>query len=432
MPIDAAALGRMQGLLPLLKLVSMDDEGWAQPDVINDYTRTLNEGAGLARPMIPPMGPTSTAMPPMWSGKPTVTDPGPVVFPKLYGNPKQIAKDAAKNTAPEDPSLKALFGVTRDDLYQMSKRVLHPDEMFWSPAPKARGAATSSRVMTPENEKRLVDLLGEFRQNAPAMFRGMHGWYVMDPAYNILKNISGKPEADFKQLNSMGFYSPSSSVMTEINRGTAGNLAWNKGLWDKWANAGLKTEELAKMGFPNVLGHMWHRSAMVPNHETFLRTGQVTTRGGDPKVPLYIQSSLPPELGGQTRWAVPDSHFSRGLGMTEVRPWKQNRNSGKLAPNAEHMKAAEYSPIGPWFYNNVAQPAGLEGVPAQAIQWGGLAHITGVKTPVGAPKLELLGQQIMRRARELGLSKESDILKLRDRVLRNEEHSLLDSFLPVG
>ena len=49
---------------------------------------------------------------------------------------------------------------------------------------------------------------------------------------------------------------------------------------------------------------------------------------------------------------------------------------------------------------------GLESVPAQARAWGTFAPFTGVDTPVGAPKLELIAEKIMQTARQTGKSPE--------------------------
>ena len=51
----------------------------------------------------------------------TVKDPERMAYPGIYGNPAEIAAMAASRVAPEDPALKQLFGVTREDLYQMGK-----------------------------------------------------------------------------------------------------------------------------------------------------------------------------------------------------------------------------------------------------------------------------------------------------------------------
>jgi hypothetical protein len=435
-------LGGMQGnLLPLLL-------AGAKEKMLKDY---IDYGTGLAKPILPsttagnvgvpaPGGmPTMLKAParPLSDFRAPVTVQNPnergLGFPGIYQNPKTIAEGARANTAPESPNLKFLFNVTRRDLADMADRKLHPSEMFWTPKAKARGSDTSSRVMVPQNAQRLVDTLAEIKTGAPGMFTGMKGWYMMDPAYQRLVQLVGpeRAAAEYKRLNAMAFYSPSSDVNKEINRGTAGGMFWKQGISDMYRDAGLRQEHMAAAGYPLVQGHPYHRTAMHGQQLEYLNTGK-TSHMTDPKVPLYLQSSLPPHLGGQSWSPVPDAHFSRGLGMADVRPWQMNPKTGKWSPNGDHMKSAEYTPIAPWYYNNVAKPLGLEGVPAQAIQWGGMGHLTGVKTKAGAPKLELFADRIVEIAKQLGITKQSEILKFRDQVLMGEKHSALDTASPYA
>ena len=51
----------------------------------------------------------------------TVSTPERMAFPGIYKRPDEIAKEAAERVAPESPNLKRLFGVTREDLYQIGK-----------------------------------------------------------------------------------------------------------------------------------------------------------------------------------------------------------------------------------------------------------------------------------------------------------------------
>ena len=62
---------------------------------------------------------------------------------------------------------------------------------------------------------------------------------------------------------------------------------------------------------------------------------------------------------------------------------------------------------------------GIEAVPAQGRMWGLFSPQTGVDTPIGAPKLELLSQRIRERAQKLGI----DPAKLRDDVLTGKAHA---------
>ena len=52
--------------------------------------------------------------------KQTVDNAQRVAFPGIYKRPDEIAREASEMVAPESPMLKQLFGVTRDDLYELS------------------------------------------------------------------------------------------------------------------------------------------------------------------------------------------------------------------------------------------------------------------------------------------------------------------------
>ena len=116
-----------------------------------------------------------------------------------------------------------------------------------------------------------------------------------------------------------------------------------------------------------------------------------------PKVPLYIQSAGVPETGFQTAWPVGDAHWSRGVGLADVRT---NKNPGAS------VSMPELQSLGPWWDQRVAGALGLNSVDAQARAWGTFAPATGVDTPVGAPKLELIAQKIMDAAKAYNISPE--------------------------
>jgi hypothetical protein len=73
----------------------------------------------------------------------------------------------------------------------------------------------------------------------------------------------------------------------------------------------------------------------------------------------------------------------------------------------------------PWWQEKIAAPAGLEPVPAQAVVWGAGANATGVSSPVGASKLELLTHQIEKTADRMGITPE----EARDLVLRRKAYA---------
>jgi len=348
--------------------------------------------------------------------KQTVIDPIRNAFPGIYGNPKEIAAEAARRVAPEDPAMKQLFGVTRGDLYDISQEGRRAGNMEPSIATKdkARGSEAATRIMTPQNARRMVDTLGE-AEKYPELIRGMDPWYVMDPAYQRLVQLVGPDEARnyYSRFNTFtGMASPGSEVLTEINRGTAANMMNTLGRFDDFARYGGMAGAKRGDDFPpelrNVIGHPYHSTSHALPMRNYIDKGYMDMQS--PKVPLYIQSSGVPEIGFQTKLPVPDAHFTRAAGMADVRGSKDFGAS---------MKMAEYQPFGPWYADNVARPLGIEAVPAQARMWGTFGHATGVDTAIGAGKLELLSKRIMDVAKKTGVNPQD----LRDDVLLGRAHA---------
>jgi hypothetical protein len=340
-----------------------------------------------------------------------------VAFPGVYKDPRLIAAEAAANTAPEHPALKALFGVTRDDLYGISQggtRQGNMEPRIWMPE-KGRGSYAAEAIMNKRNAQRMIDALTE-AEKYPQLTRGMDAWYVMDPAFQRMVQLVGREQAikDYQRFNmTVPPFSAGSSVLTEINRGTAANMMAARGEYPTFAaHAGTK-ERARGPDFPpelrDVMGHAYHgvQSDAVTR---YLATGEHGYHPDTVKIPLYSQASGVPETGFQTRLPVPDAHFARASGMADVR---------KSQDFADYMGGSEYRPYGPWYRENVAKPLGIEAVPAQGRMWGVYAPQTGVETAVGAPKLELLAQAIWERAQRLGI----DPRKLRDDVLTGKGHA---------
>jgi hypothetical protein len=345
--------------------------------------------------------------------RPTVDNPQRIAYPGVYERPDIMAAKAAARVAPEDPALKQLFGVTRDDLYQMSKDrkgTAVPDIMLG----KGKTPDTVDAIMNQRNAQRLVDALGE-AERYPALTKGMDAWYTMDPLYHAMVKELG-PELAAKrytQMNTrMGMMSPGSDVVSEIQRGLGADYMTEQGRFPEFSKMGGIGKYVRPSSFPSELlsmpGHPYHSTSHMGPMAKFNETGELDM--GSPKVPLYIQSSNAPELGQQTRWPVPDAHFARGVGMGETRTAKDFKPS---------MNMAEYRPFGEWYYQNVAQPLGLEGVPAQARQWGLMGHATGVETDIGAPKLEMLAQHIMESARRNGV----DPITARNEIIRGNMYN---------
>jgi len=351
----------------------------------------------------------------------TVRNPQRMAFPGIYKNPKDIAAEAAARVEPEDPSLKRLFGVTRDDLYQMGKgRVGNVSGALPGAAAKPKGAKAALDVMTPQNRQRILDVLGESEKHE-GLVKGMDPWYIMDPAFQRMAHLIGFEAAvrEYDKFNHlMGMASPASEVMTEIPRGTAAYAMETQGRFPEFKKFAGMSEDKRTRRFPkdirNVPGHAYHKTAQAGPMEKYLNLGQMTMK--TPKVPLYIKSSSVPEVGFQTETPVGDAHWSRGVGLADTRNWKTVK--GKLAIPGASVTNSEMSTLSPW-WRQIAEELGIESVPAQARAWGAFAPQTGVDTPIGAGKLELLARNIMYTAHRFGVTPET----ARDMVLMGKTYA---------
>jgi hypothetical protein len=225
---------------------------------------------------------------------------------------------------------------------------------------------------------------------------------------------AAKEYQDFNM--SMTPFSAGSSVVAEINRGTAANMMRQRGeypIFQKYG--GLAADKRDVAGYPEILrdvkGMMGHGNQANPV-QRYMETGSHGYGDANVKIDLYSGASGVPETGFQTTGAVPDAHFTRALGVPDARALANN----------EYMGGTEYRQIGPWYRKNIADPLGIEAVPAQALMWGTYGPQTGVKTKIGAGKLELLSKQMWERAKKLGV----DPKEFRDQVLRGEQHSELE------
>jgi hypothetical protein len=164
-----------------------------------------------------------------------------------------------------------------------------------------------------------------------------------------------------------------------------------------------------------VIGHPYHSTAQAGPMEKYLETGLLDM--GSAKVPSYIHASGVPQTGFQTQYPVGDAHWSRLVGLPDVRG--ATTKKGEESVPVASASVPEMVALSPWFRNKVAQPMGLEAVPAQAVIWGAGSGATGVTSPIGAPKLELLSQQIGQTAKRLGVSPQT----ARDLIIQGKEHA---------
>jgi len=350
-----------------------------------------------------------------------VTDPQRIYKPGIYKRPDVLAREAEAMVGPEHPAMKQLFGVTRGDLFDISQAGTRQGNVapnIWTPS-RMQGSYAAEAIMNPGNAQRLVDTIGEAQKNAPRLTQGMVPWYVMDPAFQRLVQLVGPERAvgEYNKFNSMMTpFSASSDVMKEINRGTGARMMAERGEFEKFRKFGGVAEENRGRDFPpelkDIISHPYHGIHTDPAGR-FVLTGQHGYGKDTVKIPLYTQASGVPQTGFQTAWPVPDAHFTRAAGMSDVR---------KNASPGDYMGGSEYRTFAPWFREHVAAPSGIEAVPTQALMWGAYAPQTGVKTAIGAPKLELISQRMWERARELGVNPQD----FRDQVLLGQQHSALE------
>jgi hypothetical protein len=341
--------------------------------------------------------------------------------PGIYKDPRVIAQEASAMVAPEHPALKQLFGVTREDLYDISKQGTRRGDLDPRLATKiirggGSGSYAADAIMNPRNAQRQIDALAE-AERYPQLTHPMDAWYVMDPMFQQMVKLVGRKQAikDYTRFNATTApFSAGSDVPTEIIRGTGANMMAARGDYPTFARYAGMAEKDRGPNFPadlrDIPGHAYHSTAQSPAVERYLATGEHGYSDDALKIWLYHQASGVPETGFQTKYPVLDAHLARSSGMSDVRTdAKPGRN----------MKGPEYRAFAPWYSENVAAPLGIEAVPAQGRQWGVFAPQTGVDTPIGAPKLELIAQSIWERAKRLGI----DPAVLRDQVLRGENHA---------
>lgn len=354
----------------------------------------------------------------------TVVNPERIAYPGIYSNPRELVQEAANRVAPESPLLKQLFGVTREDLFDISQqgtRAGNITDVPFKTAANPKGAAHASQVMNPRNVQRLQDIVAEAKQQ-PELYKGMASWYTMDPLYKRFVDIYGPDRAigEYNKFNTLtGMSSPGSEVLTELNRGTAANMMDTAGRFAEFRKYGGLPEHKRKADFPpelaGVTGHPYHKTAQSGPMEKYLETGLLNM--GSAKVPSYIHASGVPETGFQTQWPVGDAHWSRLVGLPDVRG-ATTKKGKESVPNAS-ASVPEMVSLGPWFNQRIAQPMGMEAVPAQAVIWGAGSGATGVTSPIGAPKLELLAQQIGETARRLNITPEA----ARDLIIRGQAYA---------
>ncbi len=333
-------------------------------------------------------------------------------YPGVFGSPEALTE--AANVAPESPNLSRLFDTTRQELSEIALNRRGNLENWIPPATPARprGSAAAQAIMTDENAARLAATADAARAR-PELFHGGTGWYSMDPLYSRMESLIGADAAPerFRMLNAMtGVLSPGSDVLTEINRGTRADWLNTQGRIGDFYRFGGNPGRSVLQDLPEthgMRGHPYHSTSQAKPLRSYLETGSL---GQAAKVPSYVNASGVPQTGFQTSYPVGDAHWARGVGLADVRT-----NQGY----AQSATLPEMTTLAPW-YRGIAEDVGMDAVPLQALHWNLFSPQTGVKSPVGAPKLELIADSIAQTAAKRGMQPE----EARDLFLRG--------LLPVG
>lgn len=337
----------------------------------------------------------------------TVTDPQNLSYPGVWKSPRLVAEEAAARAraTPEDAALKNVFGVTRQELNDIGGRGTRKGNVSgdsYLKLPKGgRGSPNALGAMNDANDQRLIDTLYESGKY-PELSTGMDAWYVADPLYQKLEKDYG-PEIAREQFdlyrNFTSMASPGTAVPDELSRGGAANVLAQRGRFSdfdrfagKYGLPGTPDDMLAA----KIPGHPYHSTSQAKPMRAFHENG--TADMDSPKVPLYAGAfgADAPGVNFQTNRPVPDAHFTRAVGVADMRK--------SLTPGAS-MSMGEAATFGPHFADKIAAPAGLEAVPAQARLWGAFSPQTGVdaSSGVGAPKLELIARHIQNLADREGI-----------------------------
>lgn len=378
----------------------MNDPSWQKNALVSDTaaSRPLDEYDRMGSTPIP-----RTEWTP---GTPTVTNAVRTHTPGIYGPTKDVVDQAAAIAAksPEDPLMKQLFGVTRQDLSDIGmgrqgNLLGQPPDFVGSPG----GAESVRNVMNPQNAQRLVDAL-EYAKTKPELATGMQGWYVMDPAYKRIEQLVGgdtdKAKKLFDQLNTyQAVSSPQTPVDRELQVAGLAHYMQNSGRWNEYERlADAQKHDQEASDLKDQTTHIYHNSQNVPAMNRYNERGVIgSVPMQAPKAYTYGEASNVPDIGNQTRTPVGDTHFAGALGLLDTRTRADPKGS---------LKTAELQTLAPWFRSQVADRVGMESVPAQAMLWGIFAPQTGVRSGIGMPKLELMTQEIRNLAEKYGVSPE--------------------------
>ncbi len=337
----------------------------------------------------------------------TVIRPQRKQFPGIYQGEEQIMEQAARQWQPESPYLRDVFDLTRADI-DLGYRAMEDRLGRSRGQPFAGVTATAAdyprQVMGGANTRRVRNILGMAASDP--QFMGAYGWYWNEPLLQRYIEQLGPEEGvrQFRRFHQQGAaLSPGSAVPKEIERASIYNFL---------ARQGRPEEFLSGRATPagSGAGHIYHSSAHRKALERALRTGTPfeTNPLQAAKTKAYFGART-----GENIWSpVMDAHFVRGIGLPDVRPTADIGSIGER----------EAGRIADWYSRQVAQPLGMGGVGAQALQWNILGPQTGVESPLGAGLMEIMADLAARKGAATGQSPREAL----DAFIRGEQ----DLFVP--
>ena len=377
----------MISLSPEENLISaLTDQPLFQPDDAYMTMARPKYGGRVTNPKVAPL--VKPTRPPVFRGG---RERPANLMHTIYEDEKILAKEAERNVEPEHPLNKEL-GISRAEMYDESIRRMQGVDDGFNPGGVSRtgkGAEAANRIITPSNTERLISHLEAFKKYAPGMMEGMVPWYNFESLLRAMSERYG-PERALDAIRRTNMFtaphSANSPVVPEIDRGLAARDLWQVGRFDDWRRGGSNPRAILGLDVDGGMGTKAQTDAL----NRYLTTGEFGWQA--PKVHSYYQASDP--VNPQTAWAVGDAHYARSLGLPETRT--------NAAPY-ESLTASEVASIGPW-WNDIAREAGLPAVPGQAVNWGGFATRTGVKSTVGKPKVEFFLDKVAQLMEREGVS----------------------------
>lgn len=319
----------------------------------------------------------------------TVQQPLRKEYPGIYQSEPEIMEQAAGQWRPESPYLRETFGVSRADVdegyRELERRLGGRAGQRFAPV-TARTAAYPEQVMGEANTRRLRNILGLAGEDP--RFAGAYGWYWNEPLMEDYIRLLGPDEGmrQFRRFHQQGAaLSPGSAVPQEIERAS---------LYNWLARQGDPEAFTSGEGLLPGTGHIYHTGTHRKALERAQRTGSPFETGPmqAAKTKAYYGART-----GENVWSpIMDAHFVRGIGLSDVRPATKATEPGASIGEREAGRVAD------WYARQVAQPVGMGGVGAQALQWNVLGPQTGVKSPLGAPFMEVLADLAAAKGRATG------------------------------